>query len=519
MRAVFFVLVLAPSAALADQTISLDGTVPMGGPDRYTVPFTVPDGIQEIEILHDAQSADNILDWGLYDPDGAFRGYGGGNKEDAITGALAASRSYLIGPIKPGTWQLEIGKAKIISWPESYKVSITMRASPTLAPQPERKPYAPQPAIKKEARWYAGDFHTHSKESGDAKPAIPDMIAFAKARGLDFIELSDHNTTAQLDFYAAYRSSDVLLIPGVEFTTYQGHANGIGATQWVDHKIGTNGQTIDAAARSFHAQGALFAINHPALDIGDLCIGCAWKHDLAPDQIDAVEIETGGFRQSGVLFGRAAVQLWDGICAKGRHAAAIGGSDDHAGGVTMGYRDSAIGSPTTMVFASELSAQGILDGIKSGRTVVKLQDPSDPMIEMDADGRAGDTVKAKQTVIHAKVTGAKGQVFHWVKNGAPLEDVTIDRDPFTIDLVEAPGASEERVRAEVYVDGAPRTITSHIFFQTGAAVFGARPEPARGGCNESGAPATSLGILLGAAVLAARRRSRAGTSVDRAPPT
>ena len=28
--------------------------------------------------------------------------------------------------------------------------------------------------------------------------------------------------------------NDFLLFPGVEFTTYQGHANGIGATKWVE---------------------------------------------------------------------------------------------------------------------------------------------------------------------------------------------------------------------------------------------------------------------------------------------
>src|SRR5258708_17459879 len=117
-----------------------------------------------------------------------------------------------------------------------------------------------------------------------------------------------------------------------------------------------------------------------------------------------------------------------------------------------------------------------MDGIKKGRTVVKLQDPSDPMVEFDAEGRDGDTVKAKSTVAHAKITGAMGQMFHWVKNGTAMDDIPVTSEPFTTDLLVTPPASgEDRLRAEVWVDGAPRTITSHVYFQTGTQTFGMPP--------------------------------------------
>src|SRR6185295_18945067 len=115
------------------------------------------------------------------------------------------------------------------------------------------------------------------------------------------------------DFYASHADPDVLLLPGVEFTPYHGHANGIGATQWVDHKIGLDGATIDAAITAFHGQGALFSINHPAMNIGDLCIGCAWTWQVVPTTIDGVEIETGGYGQGGVLFHNPAMQFWETI--------------------------------------------------------------------------------------------------------------------------------------------------------------------------------------------------------------
>ena len=503
---------LAPAVARADTTIHLSGDATPGGAEHFWVPFEVPPGTKEIQVAHDDHSPDDILDWGVYDEKGAFRGYGGGNTEDAIIGELASSRSYLVGPIAAGTWKVDVGKAKVVSAKVGWTIDVTFRAAPTLAPQPLRAPYAPQPALRKEARWYQGDLHAHSIESGDAKPPIPDMIAFAKSRGLDFLELSDHNTTSQLDFYQQYRDGQVLLLPGVEYTTYAGHANGIGATKWVDHKLGLDGATIGGAVQALHAQGALFSINHPVLELGDLCIGCAWKHDVPIEQIDAVEIETGGWRQVGVLFGQRALAFWDGMCARGRHVAAIGGSDDHSGGKTASFRDSAIGSPTTVVFASELSAQGILDGIRSGRTVVKLQDPTDPMIELDAEGRAGDAIAAKRTVLHAKVTAGQGSLFHFVVDGVAGKDVPIDADPWTVDEpIDAPATGERRVRAEVWSDTAPRTITSHLWLRTGDASYGGASGGVvrgGGGCaiGDPGGSAFALGAALGALALLRRRR-------------
>jgi len=120
----------------------LDGEVPLDDLDHFFLPFEVPAGTVEIEIRHDDQSDVNVLDWGLNDPEG-FRGWGGGNAEPAIVGLDAASRSYLPGPIAPGTWNVVVGKVKVDESPATYHVEIVFRDTPTLPPQPEREPYAP----------------------------------------------------------------------------------------------------------------------------------------------------------------------------------------------------------------------------------------------------------------------------------------------------------------------------------------------------------------------------------------
>jgi hypothetical protein len=349
-------VVLASSAASAQTPIVLEGTIPEGTPRYFSLPFTVPEGVREIEVRHDDQSEANILDWGLRDP-ARFRGWGGGNTEPAIVSESAASRSYVAGAIAAGQWAVMIGQAKITERPARYRIEIVLRATPTLAPQTERRPYQASAALSVGPRWYAGDFHVHSRESGDASPSLDAIATFARTRGLDFVELSEHNVVTATDFIvdAQARHRSVLLVPGTEFTTYGGHGNAIGATEWVDFTASTGPMTsARAAVDAITAQGALFAINHPTLDLGDLCIGCAWSLDVQPERIAAVEIQNGRYSVTGPLFYRTALAFWDGLLSRGLHVAPIGGSDDHRAGEGTGMFDSPIGGATTMVYASEL---------------------------------------------------------------------------------------------------------------------------------------------------------------------
>jgi len=467
-RLIAAVLVLAPTSALAgEMVIPLVGTVPAGAPDHVFVDFEVPEGIVEIEVRHDDLSEDDILDWGLYDPAG-FRGWGGGNSEPAIVGVDAASRSYVPGAIAAGTWRLVIGKALIDGAEAMYDVEVVLRSTATVDPQPERTPYVEAAPLVAEPRWYAGDFHVHSRESGDARPDIDEIATFARGRGLDFVELSDHNVLTQNDFIGTVQPDhpELLLIPGMEFTTYAGHANAIGATSWVDHKIGQPRVTIDGAIAAFAEQGALVSINHPVLNLGTACIGCAWDHEIDPMTIHAIEIATTGLDQAGGLFDDQAISYWDDLCDQGAHLAAIGGSDDHRAGVDLGTFASPIGDPTTMVFASELSVGAILAGIRASRTVVKLQGPEDPMVELVTDrDPEGDTVFADMPVRYtATVTGGDGFELHVVRDGVSTDVVPVAGDAFTIDFeLESPGSAEMRTRVELHDDAGRRVVTSHVW--------------------------------------------------------
>ncbi len=525
-------LSLAGAPAAAQTPIVIDLAVPDDAPRYFTVPFTVPEGVREIEVRHDDRSEVNILDWGLADPS-RVRGWGGGNTEPAVVGVDAASRSYLAGPIPAGTWSVLVGLAKVQERPARAHLEIVLRTAATLPAQPERRPYAHVPALATGPRWYAGDFHVHSRESGDASPTLDEVATFARGRGLDFVELSEHNTLSQLDLLAAAqaRHPALLFVPGSEVTTYGGHANAIGATRPVDFRVGGTDPslTFDAIAESITAQGALLAINHPVLNLGDLCIGCAWTHGDTPGRVSAVEIQNGQYSVTGSLFFARSVRFWEAYLARGEHVAPIGGSDDHRAGQDRGNLASPIGGPTTLVYATELSVPAILAGVRAGRTVVKLQGPDDPMVDLRAGDTAllGDTVSAARITLRATVTRGQGATLSFVRNGAAEDSIAVTADPFTVTRdVDAPsGTRDDRWRCELSVNGQPRVITGHIWLA--AAGEPSRPDagpaldartmdtagssPGSCGCHTPGARrghATTLGALL--AGLALRRRRPRG---------
>ncbi|HVE87002.1 MAG TPA: CehA/McbA family metallohydrolase [Myxococcales bacterium] len=513
--------VAAGAGAAADPApLVLDGVVPEDASRFFELPFEVPAGIEEIEVRHGDLSATNVLDWGLFDPE-RFRGWGGGNEEPAVVGVRAASRSYLPGPLPPGTWRVSVGKAKVSELPARYHVEILLRQTATLAPQANRRPYAPAAPLSRGSRWYAGDFHVHSRESGDARPTLDEIASYARGTaGLDFAVITDHNTVSHLDFVvdAQARHLDFLFVPGLEITTYWGHANAYGMTRWVDFRLDASAPSIQAAVDQVRASGALFAINHPVQDLGDLCIGCSWSLTVPATGVDGLEVANAGYRQMGALFNDPSLAFWDSLATRGIKAAAVGGSDDHRAGREDTPYQSPIGQPTTLVWADELSAAAIVDGVARGHTVVKAQGVGDPMVELRAGSAlGGDTVVSTQPLaLIATVTGGRGYQVRFVHDGAPLPPVTIDADPFTAELeVTPPEQCEDRFRAEVLVDGRPRTITNHLWVARAAGTGcanGASPPPASlsgDGCACGAASAPAGTALVMAAALAALLRARA----------
>jgi hypothetical protein len=487
-------------------TLHFEGDIPAEGGDYVEVAFEVPEGTQEIQVAHDDLSDAVILDWGVWSPEG-FRGWGGGNTEDAIIGIEESSRSYLPGPITPGTWTVVIGKALVPSTGASYSIDITFRDAPTLEARP-RSPYTPV-VLASQRRWYKGDFHVHSSESGDANAELAAIAQLARQRGLDFVNLSDHNTSSHVELIAAEQPGHpgVLLVRGAEITTYAGHGNAVGLGSYVDHRIGHEGRTIADVLDDVVAQDALFIVNHPSLDLGDNCIGCAWTHDPTPwAKVAGLEIITGKFDVVELLFVPRAIALWDELHDQGFRIAAIGGSDDHRAGTGTGTNDTPVGSPTTLVLADELSEAGIIEAIRKGRTIVQLRGPDDPFVELHArrpDGslaEIGDDVEGVgRAVLPVRITGGAGTFVQLWRDGERLAQIPVTSDDFT-HVFEDVAPGDHRYRVELINDGRQRlVVTSHIYIH-------AVPVEESGCCAGGGGPAE--GALAGLVLLVLLRLRR-----------
>lgn len=359
------------------------------------IPFTPPPGTGRISIdfAYTGKDQKTVIDIGVRDPQGQ-RGWSGGNKSRIEIGAFDATPSYRPGPIQAGEWKLVLGIPNIRDGQTaSYTATIHFAgADATREPAATTRLAGP---LNAKPGWYRGDFHMHTAHSdgsceveGQRQPCpVINTANAARDAGLDFVAITDHNTLTQLgDIQRLQRDfPKTLLIPGTEVTTFFGHANVIGNSDFVDFQLGsprlpTLGKLFDEAA----AQGAIVSINHPSLPSGEICMGCGWTaKDTDWSRVTAMEVINGGtLRTMGTDV--SGIAFWDKLLKQGYRITAIGGSDNHDATDRTGAKQSPVGKPTTVVYASDLSPRGIVDGVKSGRVFVDVAGMPGATLEIDA---------------------------------------------------------------------------------------------------------------------------------------
>ncbi len=242
---------VAPQAEPATQPPAtdfiLEGTVHASDNQSYVkVPFAVPVGTERVTITfsYTEKQQHTNLDLGLLDP-AELRCWSGGNKSTLTVGLMDATPSCLPGAIPSGTWNVLIGVPNIRAKVEShYAIHVYLSRSGSVAAEPAilDEPLRTGPA------WFRGDLHMHTAHSDGQCPSqtgkmIPCPLFFtvdaAARRGLDFIAITDHNASSQYDAMRELQPyfDKVLLIPGREITTFQGHINFLGSTDFVDFRL------------------------------------------------------------------------------------------------------------------------------------------------------------------------------------------------------------------------------------------------------------------------------------------
>ncbi len=388
---------LAPAAA----PIVLSGEITRADHQTYReIPFAVPPGTGRISIdfTYDKENR-TVIDLGLRDPNGQ-RGWSGGNKSHIEIGEFEATPSYRPGKIQPGEWKLILGIPNIREGQTAHYEATLAFSSGTGRPPP---PYAilTRP-ISAQPGWYRGDFHMHTAHSDGScdvagtRGPCPATNTFAAARDarLDFAVITDHNTITHLADINEQQASfpKTLLIPGTEITTFNGHANAIGTTRFLDFQLGS--PRLPTLAKLFDqvdAQRGFLSVNHPSLPSGEVCMGCGWTvKDTDWSRVTAIEVLNGsGMRTGGPEGPLSGIRFWDNLLKQGHRIIAIGGSDNHDATDRKGEKQPPIGSPTTVVYAAELSMKDIVAGVKSGRVFIDVAGLPGSTLDMNARASAG----------------------------------------------------------------------------------------------------------------------------------
>ncbi len=434
--------------------------------DRYVqIPFDIPPGTTriDIELKYDRANGENVVDVGLLEPGSldlgtkAFRGWTGGERSAIFVSAVDATPGYWPGPIQAGQWNVGLGLYKVGAAGVDVEVAVRISAGPMTAGTPPLPPRPKEP-IRTGPAWYSGALHAHTHNSDGALSAQA-LAQKARAEGLDFLAITDHNNTA-----SQRETIDVpglLTILGEEVTTPAGHANvwGLGGVRdLVDFRVLPGDPAIHGLLRAAAARGALVGINHPY----SACVACSWTHAV-PDVVNTIEI-TG--REPAEIV--RAVALWDMLLTAGRRVTAIGVSDWHRG-------DTPIGSASVRVWANELSTRAILDSVRAGRVIVMADGATAPpdvrVTSASKEARMGDTLVLARGDAYALEIDAKGALFAGARVEAFWNGELIATAPLVLGHVRVERFASTNGYLRVHIlaaSGAPLAVTNPVWIRTSA---------------------------------------------------
>jgi predicted metal-dependent phosphoesterase TrpH len=191
------------------------------------------------------------------------------------------------------------------------------------------------------------DLHIHSNHS-DGKSSVREILEVAIDRRIDIVSITDHNTVnGSLEALEIVRDENlpIVILPGIEISTAQGHLLAFGVTQDVEAGI-----EMSEAVRIVRESGGITSLAHPFQFYrhGAVRLGCF-------KIVDCIEVfnakSLGMFNRLSEFFCRR--------FGKGKTA----GSDAH--------KAEFVGYGITVIELNDISLSGILNALKSGKSDVR----------------------------------------------------------------------------------------------------------------------------------------------------
>ena len=385
---------------------TFEGHVSADTPRGYlTLPFYVPARTTRIDIAYtctpdlsdrrpDENPLDFVADLAIFDSRGAefmgagYRGTSGNSRSTIFIAADDATPGYSPGALPPGEWTVVLGFFRFGPGGCGYQVHVNLTPGDSI---PTDLPaFLPLRAWSDRSAsatgWYKGELHCHTFHSdGDSSPLA--VLSKAEQLGLDFLAVTDHNVfTQQIDLNRA--ETDLMLIPGCEVTTAQGHWNiwGDSSGGWIEFR-GITQQEMEATIADAKRKGYLTSCNHPRPN------GPPWR---LPDVegYQCVEVWNGGWENLNDI----CLEFWEQQIRAGKRLVAVGGSDCHELEESGGH---GLAHPTTYIYCGSdtPSPARLLDGLRAGHAFI-TRSPDGPQLYLTSgSAMMGDTITTPSTSI------------------------------------------------------------------------------------------------------------------------
>jgi len=481
---------------MADLILSHHGQLTARDCKRHIAhPFTVPADSAQIDVRlafepARANGIRNLITLTLFDSQG-FRGAGhrGGTVHEVSISPDSATPGYLPGPLPAGEWVAQVDTHMIMPGETvSYTLDVTVnrgdlsgqeslscRAQSTLAPHATPAPDPRRGAggagghlsldradsqISSPCRsgWYRGDLHTHTHHSDAHGQSVSDLLTAASDQGLDFLFLTDHNTNAELVELETLSDPGLFVVPGIELTTFWGHALCLGTRRWWDWRFRPGSGDMGRIADRVEEEGGLFVIAHPMADGDPGCTGCAWRFgEMMPGNARWVEIWNGPWRCDSN--NESALSLWYDWLNQGLHMIATAGSDVH------GPRHYAVGPGFSVLYADALTQEGLLQALREGHLYLS----AGPEVNLAAQGKnggrwmMGDTVAQPVDLSYTWADSPADAVGRIVVNGRLLHEWAAGAEG-TYEWSMWPDQAEWVVVELRDGEGAMLAVTNPVFF-------------------------------------------------------
>lgn len=440
--------------AQAEQTLSY-----------FYLPFELPENVVRFDVAYEYSdgigsdpqlTGGNTVDIGIFDPRGTgfmtegFRGWSGSARSEFFIALDDATPGYMPGPIQAGQWHIVLGFYKVAPIGCNYRVTIEYQTEENAKTGqfPALLPLSSESLIPRDSGWYKGELHCHSYHSdGDSDPL--EVVRLAESLGLDFLAITDHNV---LSHQARLNEigSDLMLIPGMEVTTYTGHWNIWGDCGWIDFRLLSEAET-QAAVKEAVARGYLVSCNHPRP------YGPAWTFENVED-FHCVEVWNGPWE----ALNDVCVEFWEAKLKRGKIYPAVGGSDSH---FHKRSHAAQLGQPTTHIYCPEApSPAALLKALKQGHAFISDSPKGAEIRLYSGKAMMGDTIPRTESIqIELECKKAEALVLEIVTaNGIIMELPAEQKHSLSIEIGNSP-----YLRAQLRENNSKkiRALTNPIYFK------------------------------------------------------